>query len=372
MNKLKKTWVLFFLLPLFIVIPIVQAQEFFYLGNFNSYTPGPLQDQDNWQVTKYQNDEVGGVNVTTSGTTTTDKFVEIINKKSLIVTKSGSPVNSGSLNFKIRHNKTGLFYFYAQTSDKGGQLLFSIQFTPDNGIILEQADSAITLLPEYNADQWYVFSIDFDNNKGGRGAFTLSIDGTEFGEYAYVKSQSDLFDLAQLTFGSDSAGEEAISAFDSTTLLIPATITSTVSTDLLLLSITLSSTSISSDLDNGLIVTASLDRIASLATSSASDIAIPTSTPEGIDDSSIVGSFIKEIIENVINIFTAEEETPIITTTEPTLEKPSSNHYLDKLIEENEVESSVSKKESTPEIITEANPIPTDEIPNNEINTTEF
>ncbi len=358
MNKLKKTWVLLFLLPLFFVIPIAQAQNFFSLGNFNSYTLSPLQDQDNWQVTKYHPDEVGGVNVTTSGTSTADKFVEIINKKSLIVTKSGTPINSGTLNFKIRHNKTGLFYFYAQTSDNGGQLLFSIQFTPDNGIILEQADSAITLLPEYNADQWYVFSIDFDNIRGGSGAFTLSIDGIEFGEYAYVNSQSDLFDLAQITFGSESDGGTAISAFTNTVFSIPITTNSIVSADLLQLSISLSSTSISSDLDNGLIVTASLDGIASLATFSASDITIPTSTPEGIDDGSIVGSFIKEIIENVIAIFIPEDETPHEPppiTTPP--EQPLPTDDQDETIESNAESVKVLTSEK---------------IPSNEIITTEF
>lgn len=159
---------------------------------------------------------------------------------------------------------------------------------------------------------------------------------------------------------------------------------STTSEALLLLSIRLSSTSISSNLDNGLIVTATLDGIASIATSSVSATDTTTSTETEIstttenDEDSTVGSFIMNIVDSIIDIFTPEETTvteePTQSETErsepaqsettptesipsepspklPTVETPTSES-----VKENEVQSSISAED----------------IINDEIITTEF
>ena len=84
-----------------------------------------------------------------------------------------------------------------------------------------------------------------------------------------------------------------------------------VSQALLQLSISLSSTSISSNLDNGLIVTASLDGIISLATSS-----IATETIEMMETNATASSssFLKNIVETVIELFT-DTKIPNVTPT---------------------------------------------------------
>ncbi len=154
---------------------------------------------------------------------------------------------------------------------------------------------------------------------------------------------------------------------------------STTSEALLLLSIRLSSTSISSNLDNGLIVTATFDGVTSIATSSISSTDTPTSTETEIstttenDEDSTVGSFIMNIVDSIIDIFTPEEttvteeptqsETEQSETTptesiqsEPSPELPTVETPTNESTQENEVQSSVSAEE----------------IINNEIITTEF
>ena len=146
---------------------------------------------------------------------------------------------------------------------------------------------------------------------------------------------------------------------------------SNTSDALLKLSISLSSTSISSNLDNGLIVTATLDGIASIATSSASinnisstsnETIAYTSTSTETEENSSIGSFIMGIVDSVIEIFTPEETAPIESeqaetiVEEPISELPTVETTTDELTEENEVQSSIS----------------TEELNNNEVITTEF
>jgi hypothetical protein len=167
-----------------------------------------------------------------------------------------------------------------------------------------------------------------------------------------------------------------------------STDTSIVSDALLQLSISFSSTSISSNLDNGLIVTATLDGVASIATSSVSTTDTTTSTETNVstttenDEDSTVGSFIMNIVDSIIDIFTPEEtavtepateeptrseteqsepiqsETalPESTTPEPSPELPTVETPTSESTQENEVQSSISAEE----------------IINNEIITTEF
>lgn len=289
-------------------------------------------DTSDWSVTNPDATKDDVLRVATADVLPDAEYLEVTTDSSVFASYTNTPLTSGTLEFKAKHNQAGLFYIYAQTSDNGNQLLFSIQFTESDGILLEESDQQITLLPDYIKDEWYTFSIDFDNTRGTRGTFKVTIDGTYIGEYEYVKSESSIFDLAQITIGSESTGETSVSGFaDSFSTMLNKT-PSTVSDALLLLSISLSSTSISSNLDNGLIVTASLDGIASVATSSAyatatatSEVSLSSSTEE--DTGSGLGTFISGIIESVIDLFTPgdtspteaapEEETEVTATTSP-------------------------------------------------------
>lgn len=163
---------------------------------------------------------------------------------------------------------------------------------------------------------------------------------------------------------------------------------STTSEALLLLSIRLSSTSISSNLDNGLIVTATLDGIASIATSSVSATDTTTSTEASISTStetnedSTIGSFIMNIVDNIIEIFTPEETT----VTEPVTEEPTQSETEQSEPAQSETTLTESiQSEPSPELPTVETPtsestqenevqssISAEEITNNEIITTEF
>lgn len=202
----------FSLVLVFSTVNSVSANEWTFTDSFESRNLGDLNGQGGWAVTNYYGNSNNTVNVSTTDPDLGTKHVEIINNDSLIATRNITPINAGIFQFRMRHNKSGLFYFYALTSDEGGQLLFSIQFTESKGILLEEADKQITLLPDYNADQWYLFTIDFDNNRGAKGTFKIKIDDGSYSEYEYVHSESATFDFAQMVFGSDSNGT-AISAF---------------------------------------------------------------------------------------------------------------------------------------------------------------
>ena len=84
-----------------------------------------------------------------------------------------------------------------------------------------------------------------------------------------------------------------------------------VSDALLQLSISLSSTSISSNLENGLIVTASLDNIISIATTT---LATQTNKVIETNDNPPSSSFLKNIVVSIIEIFTDPIPTPAEST----------------------------------------------------------
>jgi hypothetical protein len=159
------------------------------------------------------------------------------NEGAKIVTHDMTPINAGIFQMRMRHNKSGLFYFNALTSDAGGQILFTIQFTEANGILLEESDKQIALLTDYVADQWYLFTIDFDSNRGERGTFRIKIDDGDYKEFQYVDSESVTSNFAQMVFGSEGS-KTANSAFsnimspsiNTITANIHGTATSTVTT----------------------------------------------------------------------------------------------------------------------------------------------
>ncbi len=212
---MRKNFILaaFSLILIFFSANSALANDWTFTDNFGLYNPGDLNEQGGWAVTNYYGHSNDTVNVSATDPGEGTKYVEITNHNSEIVTHDITPVNAGIFQFQMRQNKSGLFYFYALTSDQGGQLLFSIQFTESRGILLEEADKQITLLPDYNANQWYLFTIDFDNSRGERGTFKIKIDDGDYSEYPYVNSESAIFDFAQMVFGSDSTNETAISAF---------------------------------------------------------------------------------------------------------------------------------------------------------------
>ena len=223
---MRKNFILaaFSLILIFSAMNFVSANDWTFKDSFESYNLGDLNGEGGWAVTNYYGNSDNPASVSTTDTSGGAKYVEITNHGSLIITHDITPVNTGIFQLRMRHNKSGLFYFYALTSDLGGQLLWSIQFTESNGILLEQGDKQITLLGDYNANQWYLFTIDFDNNLGHigeKGTFKIKIDDGNYNEYQYVNSESQIFDFAQMVFGSESNGvfgseskRTAISSFD--------------------------------------------------------------------------------------------------------------------------------------------------------------
>ncbi len=374
------------------VVPVTQAYTLSSsTASVSGTEPTPI-DLTDWSVTDPDANTEDSVRVTTVDLLPDEEFIEVITDSSITASYSNTPLTTGTLEFKAKHNKSGLFYIYAQTSDNGGQLLFSVQFTESNGILLEESDRQITLLSDYTENEWYIFTIDFDNTRGTRGMFRVSLNGEYSGEYEYVKSESSTFDLAQITIGAESTGETSVSGFTdsfSTMLATP----SSASDALLLLSISLSSTSISSNLENGLIVTATLDGIASVATSSVLEIGtstetVPSSTvgssTEPSEDTTL-GSFIMDIVESVIEIFIPEESQPTELPTETLPPEATSTESLP--IEEtveNQETTEPAPAEPTPEVLTpeasteetppisEVQSLTTDETEPNEITTTTF
>ncbi len=217
------TILLFFLVFVLFATGFVSARYLTSVDNFEQYNPGDLEGQNGWTVTNYDENSKNAVRVSGDNTAEGEKSVEITNKDSVLISHNITPMQAGVFQLRMRHNKSGLFYFYALTSDVGGQLLWSIQFTESNGILLEQGDKQVTLLAEYNADQWYLFTIDFDNNTGHigeNGTFKIKIDDKDYGQYQYVSSESQIFDFAQIVFGSDNTNTKtAISAFDDIKIL---------------------------------------------------------------------------------------------------------------------------------------------------------
>ncbi len=250
----------FSLVLVFFTTNFASANDWTFTDSFESYNLGDLDGRDGWKVTNYYGDPDNAVSVSTADPSEGTQYVEITNTDSIIVTRDITPINAGVFQLRMRHNKSGLFYFYALTSDVGGQLLFSIQFTESNGILLEETNKQITLLPDYNADQWYLFTIDFDNKRGEKGAFQIKIDDGNYSEYEYVNSESALFDFAQMVFGSESNGT-AISAFGEIASVTPIISTLTVPID-----DTATSTITTVDIDGTSIVTTSTDTSTDIST----------------------------------------------------------------------------------------------------------
>ncbi len=243
----------FSLVLVFFTTNFASANDWTFTDSFESYNLGDLDGRDGWKVTNYYGDPDNAVSVSTADPSEGTQYVEITNTDSIIVTRDITPINAGVFQLRMRHNKSGLFYFYALTSDAGGQLLFSIQFTESNGILLEETNKQITLLPDYNADQWYLFTIDFDNKRGEKGAFQIKIDDGNYSEYEYVNSESALF-------GSESNGT-AISAFGEIASVTPIISTLTVPID-----DTATSTITTVDIDGTSIVTTSTDTSTDIST----------------------------------------------------------------------------------------------------------
>lgn len=272
----------FSLVLIFSVVNHASANDWTFIDNFESHNPGDLNGQDGWAVTNRYGNSNNSVNISTANPAEGTKDVEINNNDSLIVTRNITPIKTGIFQFRMRHNKSGLFYFNALTSDMGGQLLFSIQFTQSKGILLEEATEQITLLPDYNINQWYLFTIDFNNEKG---TFKIKTDDGDYGEYKYVNSESTLFDFAQMVFGSESG--TAISAFGDIKPALPSSITVTkkeilpeiVNSVLNLLGINTTTTSTTTPADTAVTVpTSPTDMTATSTETPATDMASSTIT----------------------------------------------------------------------------------------------
>lgn len=248
---------LFSFILIFFTANFALANDWTFTDTFKSYGLGDLNEQGGWAVTNYYGNPDNPVNVSTTDASEGTKYVEINNHGSLVVAHHITPITTGIFQVQMRHNKSGLFYFYALTSDVGGQLLFSIQFTESKGILLEEGSEQITLLPDYNANQWYLFTIDFDNTRGEHGTFKIRIDNGNYSEYEYVNSESGVFDFAQIVFGSEGSNGTAVSAFGDITptpgiveLMVPEVAEENATT-----------TSITSELSDGQTVTAPIDGV---------------------------------------------------------------------------------------------------------------
>lgn len=315
------------------------ANEWTFTDSFESRNLGDLNGQGGWAVTNYNEDDNNTVNVSTANPAAGTKSVEITNTDSIIVTRDITPINAGVFQFRMRHNKSGLFYFYALTSDVGGQLLFSIQFTESNGILLEETNKQITLLPDYNADQWYLFTIDFDNKRGEKGAFQIKIDDGNYSEYEYVNSESALFDFAQMVFGSESNGT-AISAFGEITSVTPIISTLTVPID-----DTATSTITTVDIDGLSIVTSSTDTSTDIPTTETTNADQLANVISALDDT------VSATSDNASVTTSTEEPTATIIvsdTNAPSLTSPLSNEMTTSIVpEETPTTSSVTGDTNT-------------------------
>jgi len=336
MKKLFTTF-LFSLVLVFVATNVASANEWTFTDSFESHGLGDLNEQGGWAVTNYNGNDDNTVNVSTIDPYEETKYVEITNTDSLIVTRDITPINAGIFQFRMRHNKSGLFYFYALTSDQGGQLLFSIQFTESNGILLEEADKQVTLLSDYNADQWYLFTIDFDNSRGERGTFKIKIDDGSYSEYEYVNSESAIFDFAQIVFGSDSNGT-AISAFGD--------IKSTPIIDTLIADIdTATSTITTVDIDGLSIVTSSTDTSTDIPTTETTNADQLANVISALDDT------VSAISEDSSVTTSTEEPTATIIvsdTNAPSLTSPLSNEMTTSIVpEETPTTSSVTGDTNT-------------------------
>lgn len=307
---MKKLSIIFFLILILFATNIALANEHEFIDSFESYKPGNLNEQGGWEVTNYHGDSRTTAHVAATNPDEKTNIVEIASRDSITVTRELTPADTGVFQFRMRHNKSGLFYFNALTSDAGGQLLFSIQFTESNGILLEKANEQIALLPDYNADQWYLFTIDFDNNRGERGTFKIKIDDGNYSEYEYVDSESVIFDFAQIVFGSESNEGTAISAFGGAPQA-PAVVAEEIIDE------NTATTSISADLNNGETVTASIDGVVVEETSPIAETETSLSQTAAVveADSGILDTVVETFLD-IIGVNDPVETTP--TPEEPT------------------------------------------------------
>ncbi len=269
---------LFPLVLMFFTVNFVSANSnWAFEDTFESYSLGNLNGQGGWVVTNHSGNSNGIANVSTTYPDGDTKYVEMIHDGFITAVHDITPLNSGIFQLRMRHNKKGLFYFNALTSDASSQMLFSIKFTESKGIILEEADQQISLLSDYDADKWYLFTINFDQKIGEAGTFKIKIDDGIYKEYTYDNPESTVFDFAHMVFGSDSTGEMAMSGF-SDIKPIPQNI-ELVTEEIIQEDTAI--TSIKSDLIDGQIVTAPIDGVL------ISETITETTTPSSFSSNSL-------------------------------------------------------------------------------------
>ena len=314
------------------------ANDWTFTDSFESHIQGDLDGQGGWKVTNYDGNPENTVDIATTNQREETRYVEITNNDSVITTHDVTPINAGIFQLRMRHNKSGLFYLYALTSDAGGQLLFSIQFTESNGILLEEVNEQITLLPDYNANQWYLFTIDFDNRRGEKGTFKIKIDDGDYSEFEYVNSQSAIFDFAQMVFGSESGGG-AVSAFGD---IKSSPIISTLTADI---NDTATSTITTVDIDGTSIVTTSTDTSTDISTTETTNTDQLANVISALDDT------VSAISEDSSVTTSTEEPTATIIvsdTNAPSLTSPLSNEMTTSIVpEETPTTSSVTGDTNT-------------------------
>jgi len=304
MKRLFATLSFFLVLTVVCAVNVASANEQIFADDFESYALGDLNEQGNWEVTNYYDNPDTNAHVSAINPDEETKVVEITSQDSIVVNQKLTPKDAGIFQFRMRHNKSGLFYSNILTSDAGGQLLFSIQFTESNGILLEEARKQITLLPAYTVNQWYLFTVDFDNSRGERGTFKIKIDDGSYEEYAYVDSESAIFDFAQIVFGSESNEGTAISAFGGAPkapVLVAEEIVEENS----------ATTSISADLSDGQTVTAPIDGVVVEKTPQATGTETDSSQTAAVAeaDTGILDTVVETFLD-IIGVDNATEETP--------------------------------------------------------------
>jgi hypothetical protein len=277
------------------------------VDDFESYNIGDIREGGEWSVTNYYGNVDNHANISTD-LKESIKYAELASEDAIVTARHIASADKGVLEFKMRHNKSGLFYFNALTSDAGGQLLFSIQFTESKGILLEQSDTQIALLPDYISNQWYSFTIDFDNTRGERGTLKIKIDDGKQEEYPYVSSESVIFDLSQIVFASENNGGRAVSAF----VFDGAPEEPTVATEEIPTENS-TTTSITADLNNAEISTLNIDGTAVSENSSATDTNALSQTASASEaDSGLLDTVVDTLLD-VVGADPPAEEQPAPT-----------------------------------------------------------
>lgn len=92
---------------------------------------------------------------------------------------SDSATDGDQVTFAMRRANTTTFNQNVFATDSGGATRWAIRLT-SAGAIQAQFASPTTLQASYNADQWYVFVVEFDYTNS---RFRVSIDGGAFSAY---------------------------------------------------------------------------------------------------------------------------------------------------------------------------------------------